>query len=90
MMSTIDCMPLYGQDRTATKFRRSEALTSHQQRITSTRPSRKPQCRSSVEELDTARDRSQIPGRAERARIVSLMSVQLAAAVQIIRQYVSD
>lgn len=34
-----------------------------------------------------ARDRSQIPGHAERARIVALISVQLAAAVLIIGRY---
>ena len=37
-----------------------------------------------------ARDRSQIPGRAERARIVALISVQLAAAVLIIRRYMGS
>jgi Flp pilus assembly pilin Flp len=37
-----------------------------------------------------ARDRSQVPGHAERARIVALISVQLAAAVLIIGQYVSS
>ena len=57
-------------------------LTSHQERITSTKASRKPRCCSSVEELMTTRDRSQIPGRAERARIVFIISVQLAVALQ--------
>ena len=37
-----------------------------------------------------ARDRSQIPGHAERARIVALISVHLAAAVLIIGQYLSS
>lgn len=37
-----------------------------------------------------ARDRSQIPGHAERARIVALILVQLVAAVLIIGQYVSS
>lgn len=55
-------------------YSRAGRLTSHQRRITSTKASRKPRSQVSGG-LGRARDRSQIPGRAERARIVLLISV---------------